>query len=92
VNEGTWIITIGLVFDMIGVILILSPLLHLVKANHPKGDPNPEKNEFTGGIVDLKHHYEQDKKAQRNAWVGLGFLVFGFALQIFGNWILNPPF
>jgi len=23
---------------------------------------------------------------------GIGFLVFGFILQIIGNWILNPPF
>jgi len=90
-GDFTWLVITGLGFDVAGAILILFPLLHLVKINNPKGDPSPNEKRFVGGIVDLKHGYDQDVKAQTGARIGLGFLVFGFILQIIGNWLQSLP-
>ena len=89
--EPVCVIFFGLALDVVGAILIVSPLLYMAKRNYPEGDPSPDKKKFVGGITDLKHGYDSDVSAQKRAWLGLGFLISGFAFQALGNWYLNPP-
>ncbi len=86
------VIFFGLGLDVVGAVLIVSPLLYMARRNSPEGDPSPDEKKFVGGIVDLKHGYDSDVSAQNRAWWGLGFLISGFAFQGLGNWFLNPPF
>jgi len=78
-----WIILSGLVLDIAGAFLIISPLLKLVKMNYPEGDPKGSEL----GLVDMKHGYNQDVKTQQQAKWGLGLLIFGFILQGVGNFL-----
>ena len=85
-SEWTWLIVIGLGFDIIGAIFIVFPLLSLV--NRTWGKLNPEK-ERVGN--DMKGMFRDDKKIQKLAWIGIVLLSVGFALQGVGNWLQNPP-
>ena len=87
-HGATLVVILGLSFDIAGGITIVTPLLRLVKRNHPN-PPDPNSSEL--GLVDLRHHYREDKKAQRNARIGIGLLIMGFALQALGAWLENPP-
>jgi len=85
-SEATWLIVIGLGFDIIGAIFIVGPLLNLV--NRTWGRMNPEK-ELLGN--DMKGMFRDDKRIQKLAWIGIILLSIGFAMQILGNWLQNPP-
>ncbi len=86
----TWIIVIGLICDIFGAIFIISPLLNTLskrKTKDEKGNVivNIELKQF----VDFEPTKEWYK--QTLARYGLGFLIVGFALQIIGNLLQNPP-
>ena len=85
------VIFFGLGLDVVGAILIISPLMNLAKQNYPRGDPSKLK-QSSFGFTDMKHGYDQDVRTQNRAWWGLGFLISGFAFQGLGSWYLNPPF
>ncbi len=127
VNEASLLIIIGLGFDVVGVLMILSPVWNLVKKTKKKWklleDEIWEKmsklNEerFMGvdsmkpSLRDVLIDREDDKLfdslkdvrekkideiffskgEQTTTRIGIGFLIFGFVLQIIGNWFLNPP-
>jgi len=85
-----WIIFFGLGLDVVGAVLIISPLLYMAKKNYPKGDPSPNEKKPSYGLTDMKHGYDSDVSAQYRAWWGLAFLIVGFILQGVGNWLMNP--
>lgn len=110
-SEATWVIVIGLIFDIAGALLIVNPIRHsmqllkttLTKYKNIVDDLNKPKNERYE-ITPLSNKEEIDRLTQDNydrhlyelknykkLMIGVGFLVFGFILQIFGNWFLNPP-
>ena len=84
--EPTWVIIIGLGFDIVGAIFIVFPLLTLVKRTY--GDMNPEKERLRD---DMLGAFWDDKKIQRLAWIGIVLLSMGFSIQIVGNYYQNPP-
>jgi len=84
--DPTWIIIIGLGFDIIGAIFIVVPLLNLV--NRTWGRLNPEKELLDN---DMKGMFRDDKRIQKLAWIGIVLLSVGFFLQGVGNWLQNPP-
>ena len=56
---------------------------------HPFGRDENKGQEFA--MIDVNHRYREDKDSQRNARVGVILLIFGFILQMIGNWFQNPP-
>ena len=82
--ESTHLIIIGLIFDIIGVVLIISPWLYF-----QRWTPNRVMREHMEGITD---HVEAKKRnLQRDLiLIGFAFLVIGFILQIIGNWYQTP--
>lgn len=84
--DPTWIIIIGLGFDIVGAIFIISPLLTLVKRTW--GNLNPEKESLRD---DMLGQFWGDKRIQRLAWIGIVLLSMGFGLQMVGNYFQNPP-
>ena len=82
----TFIIITGLGLDIIGAIFIVFPLLTLVKRTW--GDMNPEKEHTRSDMLGM---FWDDRRVQRLAWIGIVLLSVGFAMQIVGNWLQNPP-
>lgn len=83
----TWLIVIGLGFDIVGAFLIVLPIVgRFVKIKDDQmGAPE-------SGYVDKntsEPNYEL--KGSIKAKAGIALLVMGFVLQIIGNWFLNPP-
>ncbi len=89
-NEATWIIVIGLCFDITGAYVVLRPLIHLYKRYWGNEKPNLESQElrfgsYDGGIV------KSQKRDMSEARIGFALLFTGFILQLIGNLIQNPP-
>lgn len=96
-TEATWLIIIGLGFDILGAIFIIRPLLDKVsKPPNEKENQNEEeydeddkkKDETLYLTMNPFSHYRRNRQL---AWIGLILLCIGFSLQIIGNWIQNPP-
>jgi len=89
-NEGTWIVIIGLVFDVFGAFLIVSPLMNYMRKRVFKDEKGHK-------IIDYepKQFVTEDPKKeyliQTKVRIGFILLAVGFILQIFGNWVQNPP-
>lgn len=85
-NEITWIIVIGLGFDILGAFLIISPWLYFQKWNYEKilDEVNSEKR-ITPEVIRKRN------RQQKFMLIGFGLLILGFILQIMGNWSQNPP-
>ena len=78
-TDGAWIITIGLLFDIAGVIVLSYPLIiSKQKASELAGT-------YVGGNLALK---ELLKRQSISAIWGLTFMTVGFSLQICGTWLL----
>ena len=83
-NEVTWFVIFGLGFDIVGAVLILKPLLFrsaLLKRN---------PQEVIMVVMMKNHNVDEWVNNARLSWAGLIFLLFGFALQMIGNWYQNP--
>ena len=74
------LIITGLLLDMVGAGLIVSPILSLRKMSQDELDRQALFNS-------VGRHVKQVNRNQILAWSGLGFLIFGFILQIIGNYI-----
>ncbi len=71
--------SLGLVFDIVGVILVWR-----------FGLPDPIDRTGAVGIAQMKVDTEQIKKGARyDCWgrIGLVLIILGFVLQIMGNWL-----
>ena len=88
-NEATWVIIAGLIFDIVGAILIVNPILNYIKKF--KGSEFGEKVTYYQPKDSIRGDYEKDYKNQRKARIGLVLLLIGFCLQIIGNLLQNPP-
>ncbi len=93
--DPTWIIIIGLGFDIAGAILIIKPLLERFSTMPGvKEDENKEASlkDHNGKPLYFSlnpfSHYARNRQL---AWAGLILLCFGFVLQIIGNYYQNPP-
>ena len=77
-------IIVGLVLDIFGAILIVRPILYF-------------KGIWTGKFIDFVQKQNSDDKPNivrkriKMAWVGVAFLVVGFSLQIWGNYVQHLP-
>jgi len=86
-NEFTWLVITGLGFDIVGASLIIKPILRW-------------KRRWTAGELadEMEPRGKWDKLTKERritnfmAWIGLGFLITGFFLQIIGNWLQSLPF
>ena len=79
------VIFFGLLLDVVGAVLIIRPILYF-------------RGVWTGKNLDYFKKDFDDQTPEiiigriKMAWLGLGFLISGFAFQGLGNWYLNPPF
>ena len=78
--EWIWFVSIGLIFDVIGVIILTvfsdKTFIWILR--------------WLGRVVDeeWENHVEQAKtKVRKTTGIGVGFLILGFLLQLVGNWI-----
>lgn len=88
-NDATFLIVLGLGFDIVGAFFIVEPILR----RFVWIDPKREQGARTEDYVDkarTEPNYEQ--KSSNQAWTGFGFLAVGFLLQIIGNILQNPLF
>ena len=77
--------SVGLFFDIIGAILVATEVVNQFKGN--KYRDNLTIDEMDKPARETKQYKIWERcKYQRMKW-GLIFLVFGFILQIFSNWI-----
>ena len=77
--------SVGLAFDILGVILLFRYGLPPDVRPGRKGT-----NVLFGGgdtPAEIEKKTKRYKSYQRNSWVALGFLVLGFTLQIVSNWL-----
>jgi len=74
-----WISSLGLLFDIIGVLIIF------FNGIHPKVPINPKV--VFGGTRDPKYK-KQKMKVEIYAYIGLGLILIGFILQLIGS-IIN---
>ena len=89
-NEATWIVVIGLCFDITGAYVVLRPLIHLYKRYWGNEQPNLESLEIRFGSYD-KDIVKSQKRDMKEARIGFLILFSGFVLQLLGNLIQNPP-
>lgn len=89
-NEATWLMIIGLGFDILGAVLIVSPLLNFIKKGKGK-DMGQDVTWFEPKELVKESAFRSEWIAQKRARIGLGCLGFGFFLQMVGNWLQNPP-
>jgi len=78
--DGYSLIILGLIADVIGAVLIVSPILSLRKM---------DQKELARIALEDTEANKYIKKTNRNrvlVWVGVGFLVGGFVSQIVGNY------
>ncbi|MBU0909386.1 MAG: hypothetical protein KKA54_09995 [Proteobacteria bacterium] len=75
--------SIGLIFDIVGAILVASEVVNQYKGKQYKENPTwrnlAEQSKSEEYVRHEKHNYH------RMAW-GLGFLIFGFLFQLLGQW------
>lgn len=74
-REATFVVIAGLFFDIIGGIIIVGPLLFLVKRLYGGKVPETE-------VLDIDEYTKEQVKGQKTARIGIGFLIFGFILQL----------
>jgi len=77
--ESTYIIVIGLVLDVIGVILIINPWMYA-----KSWTPKRVRDEFVEGISE-NPEAEKRNKQRKLMIIGFSLLIFGFLFQIVGN-------
>ena len=88
-NETTWLIIIGLFFDIAGAYLIVSPLLNYVRKI--KGKEFGQKVDYYEEKEFVRPNPAKEFRIQTRVRIGLALLAFGFFLQIVGNWYQNQP-
>jgi len=87
----TLFVIIGLGCDIVGAVLIVSSLLNFVKRGRGK-DMGQDTEWFEPNPLVKDTPYKSQWIEQKRARWGLGFLAFGFFLQMVGNWLQSPPF
>lgn len=83
--EPVWFIVIGLGFDIVGACLIISPWLYF-----KRWTPDRVRHGHMDGISEVPESKKRNRERSLMLW-GFVFLIFGFILQIVGNWYQNPP-
>ena len=89
-NEGTSIVIIGLVFDVFGAYLIVSPLMNYMRKRVFKDEKGHKIIDYEPKQFVIED-YEKDHRIQTRVRIGFILLAVGFGLQMIGNWVLNPP-
>ncbi len=91
-NDASTLIIFGLLFDIGGAFLVLRPLLYLYKRYWGDEKPDLDSKEMRVFSPEDKEIVREQNTTQSEARIGFTLLVIGFAMQIIGNWKLNPPF
>jgi len=79
--NGYFLVMIGLALDILGAILIISPLINQYLINY--------NQRFFKSSTEVFNQMREDRiliSNQNRARLGLLILIFGFALQILGNY------